>query len=358
METSVRKTSSTSSSEAARRLAVRILCFSLPFWGILALYLHDDPFRVFRRYGCYDSDVMLNEGFVGWNIYLNGKDSLPFNSFILGNSCTMAYPCSEWEACLEPGSRAVRLFGNSETLEGIRLKLLALEQDSAELRNLLIVVDRSALSETRLHSGFGFILPPDISGKSPASVQWEFLQAFCRPDFLIPYLRYRLAGKVSPDMKYMNPYGRIRDPHNNDSFNPRERMIREEGPAYWDRRRNEFPERSGLPDTADPVIRTRQLAVLREMADLVHRHRSSVRIIVSPNYDQQVLHPADRHLLEDLFGKEYVFDFSGINEYTRDIRHYYERHHYRPCVGIRLLRRIYGTGAEADTTSSRSPAAS
>ena len=40
-------------------------------------------------------------------------------------------------------------------------------------------------------------------------------------------------------------------------------------------------------------------------------------------------------------GKENVFDFSGINEYTNDIHNYYERGHYRPILGARLLQKVY-----------------
>ena len=57
----------------------------MPFWALIALYVYDDPFMVLRKYEVYDSDVMLNEQLVGWQIYRNHKDSVHFNSFILGN---------------------------------------------------------------------------------------------------------------------------------------------------------------------------------------------------------------------------------------------------------------------------------
>ena len=46
-------------------------------------------------------------------------------------------------------------------------------------------------------------------------------------------------------------------------------------------------------------------------------------------------------LMQEIFGKENVYDFSGINEFTEDYHNYYEAGHYRPLLGNKLLERIY-----------------
>lgn len=222
------------------RLVRKSLWFALPFWALMALYVYDDPFMVLRKYDLYDSDVMLNEQHVGWQIYRNHKDSVHFNSFILGNSCTMAFRCAEWEKYLSPGDHAIRLFGNGESLKAISLKLHALDKEGAEIKNVLMILDRTSLSRLSPLSGYGNVLPAAVSGDSPFIVQMEFIQAFAMPDFLFPYLKYRITGRVEPGMKRMNPYGRIRDSKNNDAFNPREKMIEQEGEAYWRNRKRSF----------------------------------------------------------------------------------------------------------------------
>ena len=132
------------------RLVRKMMLFAIPFWALIALYVYDDPFMVLRKYDLYDSDVMLNEHHVGWQIYKNHNDSVHFNSFILGNSCTMAFRCKEWEKYLDSGDRAVRLFGNSESIKAISLKLRALEHEGAEIKNALIILDRASLSHSEL----------------------------------------------------------------------------------------------------------------------------------------------------------------------------------------------------------------
>ena len=215
--------------QAFLRLVRKSVLFAIPFWALIALYVYDDPFMVLRKYEIYDSDVMLNEQQVGWQIYRNHKDSVHFNSFILGNSCAMAFRCGEWEKYLAPGDRAIRLFGNAESMKAISLKLRALDREGAEIKNVLMILDRTSLSRFELLTGASHILPAAVSGRNPFTVQLEFLQAFATPDFLFPYLKYRITGNVEPDMKRMNPHGRIRDSKNNDAFNPREKQIEQEG---------------------------------------------------------------------------------------------------------------------------------
>lgn len=66
-----------------------------------------------------------------------------------------------------------------------------------------------------------------------------------------------------------------------------------------------------------------------------------MKIIISPDYLQVNINPADVKTLKRFFGKRNVFDFTGINEYTEDIHNYYEPGHYRPALGKRLMEKIY-----------------
>lgn len=327
---------------AAWRLTIKIFFFTSPFWLITALYFHDDPFMVMRNYRIYDSKVMLNEAYVGWHIYLNNRDSIPFNSFLMGNSCTMAFRCTEWEKYLN-GGRAVRLFGNIESMMAIYKKLMALEREHAPIKNVLMILDKSSLSKTYLQSGYNFVLPPAISGDRPLNAQLAFLQGFVSPDFLFPYLKYRLTGTVTSSMKAFNPYGRIRNPINNDAMNPREKMIEKEGVQYWADHKKDFPYRDGKQVINSSVIFGQQQALLLDIEKVLRRNSTSVKIVISPDYKQEKINPRDVRILKSIFGKDNVFDFTGINEYTNDIHNFYEKGHYRPLLGNKLLKVIYQT---------------
>ena len=109
----------------------------------------------------------------------------------------------------------------------------------------------------------------------------------------------------------------------------------------WENRKKEFPERDGTATIAEPAIFHRQRMVLDEIMEVLRRHGTSIRVLISPDYNQKKLHPDDREILQGIFGKENVYDFSGINEFTEDYHNYYEAGHYRPLLGNKLLERIY-----------------
>ena len=134
---------------AAIRFMKKLFILFIPFIALLAVYFLDDPFMVLKNYERYDqTPVVLNEGHVGWQMYLNNRDTIPIDSYIMGNSCTMAYQCHEWEKYLH-GGRAVRLFGNAESLAAVCLKLKALDKAGATIKNLLLIIDKESLHNDR-----------------------------------------------------------------------------------------------------------------------------------------------------------------------------------------------------------------
>ena len=143
---------------AAMRFTMKLSILLTPFIALLVVYFLNDPFMVLRHYNRYDnSPVMLNEGYIGWQMYMNNRDSIAFDSFIMGNSCTMAYQCHEWEKYLD-GGRAVRLFGNAESIAAISKKLQALERNGAEIKNLLLILDKESLGKDQLLSSHNHVL--------------------------------------------------------------------------------------------------------------------------------------------------------------------------------------------------------
>lgn len=80
------------------RFCLKLLLLILPLIPIVVVYFMFDPYRVLHPYKRFDdSPMLLNEAHVGWQNYLQNRDSIVYNSFILGNSCTMAFLTGEWE---------------------------------------------------------------------------------------------------------------------------------------------------------------------------------------------------------------------------------------------------------------------
>ena len=323
---------------------LKCVLFLVPFFVLAGFYFYDDPFKVVREYKKYDNDpIFLNEDYIGWKTYKNYRDSLHFDSFILGNSCTMAFLTSDWEKYLN-GGKAIRLYGTAQRLAAVHRKVMALDKEEKHIANVLLVVDATLLREYQLSTGYMHLLPPEICGMNKFKFQSQFAQQFFNPKFMIPYMDYRIYHHYRPYMMgIVNPDKNTRNTITNDLWNPREKEIAELGDFYWEKYKKGFRPRSGQDQTYPPVLMKPQIKLLSEIAKVFQTHHTNCKIIINPEYKQIRMNPADVQQLKEIFGAENVYDFSGINQYTNDIRNYYEGSHYRPCLRRQLLDSVYAT---------------
>lgn len=326
------------------RLYGRLLVLALPFVPLIATYFLFDPDMILRKYKRFDqSEVFLNEGYVGWQNYLNNRDSIPYNSFIMGNSCTMAFRTDEWEKYLTEDSRAVRFFENGESFAGVCQKVNALDKNNARIDNLLIILDSKSFSYTVPSQNTNRIFSHEAVGISHSQFVLKNLQAFLMPQKCFPYLEYKVTGKFSSNMKrVILEEGPIREPYTNNFLNPREREIDRDGENYWNNHREEFHKKERFPGQTDgQVIFKNQEKLLRELKDICNKHCTKLSLIVGPDFYQKKINQKDLEKLQEIFGNENIFDFTGVNQYTEDYHHYYEPGHYRPILGAKLLKQIY-----------------
>ena len=102
-----------------------------------------------------------------------------------------------------------------------------------------------------------------------------------------------------------------------------------------------FPPRPIKPKMSKPKIQEKECNMLREIRLIFQKHGTDYRIIINPLYDQIEFNGYDLKQLHKIFGEKNVYDFSGVNELTGDIRNYYDTSHYKPGTGEKILRQIY-----------------
>lgn len=328
----------------AARFGLRLLLLLLPFLAIVVVYFIFDPFMVLHRYKRFDrSHVMLNEAYVGWQNYMTNRDSIGYSSFIVGNSCTMAFRTDDWEKYLPKGDRAVRFFDTGETLGGVSQKLEALDAAGAPIKNVLVVVSKGLLKEAYPMEDNGHLFSAEVAKMSQIEFQMCFLQKFLNPNFTIPYLDYMVTGEYSSYMNgIINPGAPIREPYTNNFINPREKDIKSEGDRFWTTNKKDFPPRVDAGKEDERVIFSKQLKLLQDIKHVCDRHGASLVFVVGPEYNQKRLNGRDVMLLKSVFGDTAVWDFTGINRFTSDVYNYYDQNHYRPVLGRLLLEHIYG----------------
>lgn len=325
---------------------LKLLMLALPLFPVIAIYFYYDPDMILHKYKRFDqSKVMLNEAYIGWQNYMQNKDSLGYDSFILGNSCTMAFKTEEWEKHLDKKNRAVRFFDNAETIGGIFQKIEVLDSVGAPLHNILIVVDANSFTDVNPLRSTSHLFSPKVAGISNLEFYSRFLVEFLRPSKGLAFAYYAVTGKSNENIgDYVMDGLPVREPYSNNFINPREGEIIRKGESYWIEHKRRFRKKrddSGKEDKC--YIFTSQIDLLERMNRICKKHHSNVKIIIGPDYQQKKANLKDVIKLKEIFGDDAVWDFTGINEYTNDYHNYYDPGHYRPFIGARLLNRIYSS---------------
>lgn len=314
--------------------------------AILALYGILDPFKVLWPHSNYypasDQFVMLNRDVVSFKVYRQNSPVRHYDSFILGNSRSIFYPWRDWAGYIG-SDRVFHFDASSESLLGIDLKLRFLDRHCG-ISNCLIVLDAATLGMVTNQAGHLFAKHYRLVGGNAAAFQWTFFRAFLDRHFLTAYFDMKLRHTFKP---YMHDIFQTRTwdydvAHNELSLDSTIEMeIRTNAATYYEARTNIFYPRDGAERYSPKVIGDRQVELLADMRDLLHKQRTHYRIVISPLYDQIRLAPEDLAVLKKIFGDQNVFDFSGVNEFTRRVENYYEDSHYRPEVARGILREIY-----------------
>jgi hypothetical protein len=310
-----------------------------PIILIFILYVCLDPCHVIWDFGKYPEFEARNAAFKSYKL-LTFQDSIPYNSFIVGSSRSLNWPWEEWEKYLDSTAMAFHLDqsadGNYRALERLQYVYANVER----VENVLLIVDHEFLQETT---------PPDvIQYRNP----WQMKMKKDYFAFQLAALKHFLSEKglkeffrIGEDYRFILPI--YTDERREVHCIGREWAIECDPQYYYSNLARQhidyykFPLRDSVEHVGEPVLMEENVRLLSEIHQLFVNGNTNYKIVVSPLYDQLKLNPQDKEKLDSIFGKHNVFDFSGINEFTKDSLNYYEASHYRPHVAKRLLEIIY-----------------
>ncbi len=322
----------------------KILIVLLPLIFMVAAYLAFDPFEVL-----YPHDTHYTDPLITYNWDYNQTDTLirhfaerRYDSFIFGNSRSKAFLTGDWQGHID--SRNVFHYAAlAETLYGVEKKIRFIDSRNIPIKNCLLVFDPSLLAVTWNSTGYMFIKHPAISGDSWVDFHLTFFRAFIDPHFFPTYLERKICGVLHPQSTpALVANAMIYDPITGDlTLAERERLIREDARKYFSNPVVFCPRDFTVKRYSPPVIKDPQLVFLRKIKEILTARKTRYKVVVTPNYDLSYLDRGDLEQLRVIFGRDNVFDYSGINDYTRDIHNFYENSHFRPVAARRILDEIY-----------------
>lgn len=332
-----------------KKLLFKLLLISLPFLFIAGVYLYFDPFRVLYHYKAfyqpYDSIYFqLDDDYISTQTLLQNYSTSHYDSYIFGGSRSDFYAVDEWKKHIS-STNCYHYSSAYESLYGVEKKMLLIKQKGYDFNNALVILDHDLMSEVKNQFGPLTLKHPALSGQSEFGFQTEFFKYFLDKDFLFAYIDLKFSGHLKKYMTDEKVFSFEKFRYDQVANEFKHIAVEEEWLAdsqqFYTRRTNVFYDRPSAVQYGKPVIGPTQEEMLRNMKAVMADKKTSYKIVVNPLYDQLQLDPADLAKLQEIFGKENIFDFSGRNAITDNKFNYYETSHYRPRVANYVMNVIY-----------------
>ncbi len=332
-----------------KKFILKLLFYLSPLLIVLAVYALKDPFKVIYHYDAYykpdDSDYFsLCSDYVSTETLIRNYPKYHYDSYIFGGSRSGVYPAKEWGLLIH-SAHCFHYSAEYESLYGVEKKFEFIRKKNYALKNALVVIDDDLLSDTANGNGYLKMKHPLLSGQSAYKFQTEFIKDFFDKDFLPAYLGLAFAknkreyAEEHSVMKFLKFHY---DDQTNEFFRfDLEQQIATDSAGYYAKLKNILYQRDSVQHYSKQVIGSRQKELLTSIKQILSENNTVYKIVISPLYDQIRIDTNDLHVLWQIFGKQNVFDFSGINALTQDPHHYYEISHYRPLVASKIMDSVY-----------------
>ena len=319
---------------------------SIPIITILLLYIVLDPFKVIWNYkSFYPSPITLNKDYVSTQTFKNNSLTYKYNSFIFGNSRSIFYEINTRKKYIHT-ENCFHFDAMCENLLGIDRKINFLNNKKVLISHALIILDYQTLSNFQPLKGHLTLIHPDLSNQNWVTFQMEYFKTFLLFDFLFAYLDYKYSSQVKDYMKnsslLSDNFFTYNSKYNEMRFNLSENEIKLNPLQFYNKQKMlHFYSRDTIQRYSPQLIAKLQYKMLYDIATILKKNKTAYKIIINPLYDQLKLNKTAANILCELFGKENVYDFSGINSITNDYHNYYEESHYRPHIADYIMKTIY-----------------
>lgn len=319
----------------------------IPFLFIILFCFYWDPFKIYYSYDDYyrNNKINGNREYICYKMYKSRKK--PIFNLIIGNSRSQAFKTFFLHNYL--GGDINNYFhwdGAGYGLYRTKNTLKFLVKTEKNIKNILLVIDANFLAEVNNPASHLKIQPPEVSGESYFSFYTKFILPSMNINFICSNLIYNIFGsyydfmghyllKSSNDIKFFKI--------TSDIYYAEDIDIKMDSIYYYKNliKKGIFYDRDKEERVGNIVIGDYQKDALTEIEKICLKNNINIKIVISPLYDQIKLNPSDLFFLQSLFGRSNVYDFSGKNIYTEDLKNYYENSHFKPYIANQIIDSIY-----------------
>jgi hypothetical protein len=276
-------------------------------------------------------------------MYINNWKNQKYNSFIFGSSTALFVTPSTWKTCLDTSSRVFSFDASRENIIGIWSKIKFIDRNKQPIKNALLVIDYDKAFSRLEKDNVLFTKHYRVYRSSWIDFQIKNFLNFLNPFFLRALITYQITSEFKPYMsEFLIDETSFIDPVTNEfhSISVTEEL-KTDSINYYETRKLRFPSRKSTFCEYKSQINDDHVRMLKEMKEIFDRNKTQFRIIIAPNYEEIYFNRTDLEFLNSVFGKENVFDFTGVNRFSEDMSNFYDGLHFKTYVGRQLLEIAY-----------------
>lgn len=328
----------------------RLLLFVLiPVFGLVFLYFVSDPYRTLKPFSLDYFDT-TNRDYLSSELFLANNPVYHYDSFIFGSSRGCGINTYHWANYLPEGSKQFLFQAWSETLTGIEQKIDYIDSHGYELNNALVLFDiPGTFKDNQIPTEALALKDPTISlqprWKHQMILLFDFVQ---KPSQWIKAIR-SLTHSSTPSITF--------DVVTNDWYIDNQKAsltvppVKDSLSDLSNKAKSDFLHDLIQSDEAigicDPLINNELKLQLEHIRDVFERNKTDYRIVITPGYCYTFdsISPNDLIVLESIFGKNRVFDYSIKNGLNSDYNNYSDPNHFGRYVGWHIIEDIYNQGS-------------
>lgn len=329
-----------------KRFLIRILSFiGIPVLVLLAVYLMTDPFKTLHPFSFDYCDN--NRDYISSELFLRNNPKYHYNSFVFGSSRCCGFNTYHWKHYLPEGATQFLFQAWGETLTGIEQKIDYIDRNGNDIDNVIVLFDiPNVFSNNQLPNGVLLIKHYKFSGQSKVAFQFCLFYGFIQKpskwfssikQYINPVTNTFTSDTISNDWNNSNKdldiiYQPKKDSLLFCSLKARQAFLKE----------IEEKTESDLKSSR-PQITPSLLKQLKHIKSVFEKHHTNYKIIISPAYcyNHPAINKEDLKIIQNVFGKDKVFDYSGKNDITTDYNNFSDPNHFGLSVGWQIIEEIY-----------------
>ena len=326
-------------------LLVISFTMGLPILLLLIIYLYTDPFCTIRDFDLSHTDE-TNREYQSMELFLRNKDKYHYDSFVFASSRGTSINTYTWKMYLPHEAQQYLFQAWSESLTGIELKLKYLDENDIPIRNALVLIDiPGTFVENQLPHESLTLKHYLLTGQPRWVYNGIHFFNFIQKASL-------WVESINETIKHM-PHPFTSDSITNDTHidninHYASLPLQDSMMSTTNEVRQNFYARITNKSIDDiqmsPKLINDEFAYqLRNIKFIFDEHNTNYQIIIAPGYcyTTQYINTADLAILQDIFGKEMVHDYSAPNDLNMDYNNFVDPGHFDLHTGFIMLQEIY-----------------